>query len=58
MPLFALPFTTAFIAVDCPPVNEVVVGLNVTEMVGISAIVALAVFVVSTTLFAVKVMVC
>jgi hypothetical protein len=53
-----VPFTTAFIAVDCPAVSEAVVGLSVTEMVGISAMVALAVFVGSTTLFAVKVMVC
>jgi hypothetical protein len=58
MPELEVPFTTAFIAVDCPAVNDVVVGLSVTEMVGISAMVALAVFVGSTTLFAVKVMVC
>ena len=58
MPSFVVPFTTAFIAVDCPAVSDVVVGLSVTETVGTSAMVALAVFVGSTTLFAVKVMVC
>ena len=58
IPVFGVPFTTGFNAVDCPPVNVVVVGLRATEMVGISAMVALAVFVGSTTLFAIKVMVC
>lgn len=45
-------------AVDCPAVSDVVVGLSATEMVGINAMVALAVLVGSTTLLAVKVMVC
>jgi hypothetical protein len=58
MPIFVVPLTTALIAVDCPAVSDVVVGLNLIEMVGTSAMVALAVFVGSTTLFAVKVMVC
>jgi hypothetical protein len=53
-----VPLTTAFIAVDCQAVSEVVLGLSETEMVGINAMVALAVFVGSRTLFAVKVMVC
>lgn len=58
MPVLVVPSTAASSAVDCPAVNEVVVGLSVTEMVGISAMVALAVLVGSTTLFAVNVMVC
>jgi multisubunit Na+/H+ antiporter MnhF subunit len=57
-PVLAVPWTAAFIAVEAPAVSEVVVGLNMTETVGISAMVALAVFVGSTTLFATKVMVC
>jgi hypothetical protein len=58
IPVLGVPWTAAFIAVEVPAVSEVVVGLNVTEMVGTSAMVALAVFVVSTTLFAINVMVC
>jgi hypothetical protein len=53
-----VPFTEAFSAVDCPLVSDVNVGLRVTDMVGISAIVALAVLVGSATLFAVNVMFC
>lgn len=53
-----VPFTVPFSAVDCPPVSDVVVGLSVTFMVGISAIVALALLEGSTTLFAVNVIFC
>jgi hypothetical protein len=52
------PFTTPFSAVDCPPVSAVEVGLTVTVMVGINAIVALAVLEGSVTLFAVTVTFC
>ena len=58
MPVLVVPETTAFMAVDCPTDNEVVVGLSLTEIVGIRAIVAVAVFVVSTTLVAFNVMLC
>jgi len=57
-PAFAVPFTTAFIAVVWPAVSDFVVGLSVTDTVGMRATVALALFVGSTMLLTVKVMVC
>jgi hypothetical protein len=52
------PFTTPFTAVDCPPLSTVEVGLTVTVIVGINAIVALAALEGSVTLFAVTVIFC
>ncbi len=43
---------------DWPALKDIVVGLSVTDMVGIKAMVALAVLAGSTTLVAVIVMVC
>jgi hypothetical protein len=52
------PFTTAFSAVDCPTLSLVEFGLIVTDIVGTSAIVAVAALAGSTTLVAVNVMFC
>jgi hypothetical protein len=55
MAVLAVPLTVPLSAVDCPPVSEVEVGLIVTVIVGISAIVALATLEGSATLLAVSV---
>jgi hypothetical protein len=56
--MLEVPFTVAFKYTDCPPVTDVEVGLSETDMVGTNSMDAVAVLVVSTTLLAVKMMVC
>jgi hypothetical protein len=58
MAVLAFPSTVPFSAVDWPAMSDVKVGLSATEMVGISAIVAVALLVGSATLFAVSVTFC
>jgi hypothetical protein len=53
-----VPYTVAFSAVDSPTVSDVEVGLRATDIVGIRAIVALAVLVGSNVLIAVNMTFC
>ena len=56
--MFVLPVTVAFSEVDCPAVSEVEVAFSATAMVGVRAIVAVAVLVESNWLYTVNVIVC
>ena len=58
MAVLEVPVTVPFSEVDCPSVSELEVGLRATDMVGSSAIVAVAALEGSTTLVAIIITFC